>query len=133
MKYLIQTNDGDYISTKNRNAKTWLKELHQQNPKITSVWVYDPTGWWTSCAKIENKKAVDDFYCPDGELRVWVIWACRMFGNNSYCEDYEMAYYLVHQLSRVQDEEAPKQNGYIHDYKAFVKEAKNQGCYTFEK
>lgn len=92
MKYLISTNVGDFIVTKNKTATTWLKELHQQYPKMKTLWVYDSEGDWISSAEVKNGKVVEGFYCPDGAIRVWVVWACSVFENNAFCKDFEQAY-----------------------------------------
>lgn len=129
MKYLISTNREDYVFERKRAATTWLKELNSQNPKIKTLWVYDHTGMWIDAATINDEgKVVKSSIYPDGALRIWVIWACRIFDNNSSCESFEDAYWLSQQLRNV-EREMCKGYGYVSDYKEFTKAAK--GCYTF--
>lgn len=112
MKYLIETNQGDFIFEKKRAATAWLKDLHQQNPKITSLWVYDNEGMWIDSAEIVDGTAKQQPIYPDGAYRMWVVWACQLFDNNSYCASgYENAYYSVLRLDKSEDKTCSAKTG----------------------
>ena len=112
MKYLIETNLGDFIFEKKLSAATWLKRLNNENKAITSLWVYDDKGMWIDAAEIVNGNAVKKGIYPDGAYRMWVVWACQVFENNDYCKiGYEEAYYSVLRLRDMEEEKCKQITG----------------------
>lgn len=99
-KYLIITNVDDFTTSTKRTAKTWLKELRKQNKRYTDVDVCDNEGWWLTCATIdENGDVIDGFYCPDGEPRIWIQWACEQFPIDTHCKSFCDAYYSINEVN----------------------------------